>query len=57
LNMMYPRLYLSRNLLREDGVIFVTIDDHELDNLKKLCNEGVIFHEHDPPIRVKFPQA
>ncbi|MCL5056168.1 MAG: site-specific DNA-methyltransferase [Firmicutes bacterium] len=39
LNMMYPRLYLARNLLREDGVIFISIDDHEIDNLKKLCNE------------------
>lgn len=39
LNMMYPRLYLARNLLREDGVIFISIDDHEVDNLRKLCNE------------------
>src|SRR5262245_53045826 len=39
LNMMYPRLYLARNLLREDGVIFLSIDDHEVDNLKKVCNE------------------
>ncbi len=39
LNMMYPRLYLARNLLREDGVIFISIDDNEVDNLKKLCNE------------------
>ena len=39
LNMMYPRLYLARNLLREDGVIFISIDHHEFDNLKKLCNE------------------
>jgi adenine-specific DNA-methyltransferase len=39
LNMMYPRLYLARNLLREDGVIFISIDDHEADNLKKVCNE------------------
>ncbi|MBX3442149.1 MAG: site-specific DNA-methyltransferase [Planctomyces sp.] len=39
LNMMYPRLYLARNLLREDGVIFISIDDHELDNLLKTCNE------------------
>jgi len=39
LNMMYPRLYLARNLLREDGVIFISIDDNELDNLRKLCNE------------------
>ncbi len=39
LNMMYPRLRLAANLLRDDGVIFVSIDDVELDNLKKLCNE------------------
>jgi adenine-specific DNA-methyltransferase len=39
LNMMYPRLYLARNLLRDDGVIFITIDDHEVDNLRKVCNE------------------
>jgi len=39
LNMMYPRLYLARNLLQEDGVIFISVDDHEVDNLKKLCNE------------------
>lgn len=39
LNMMYPRLRLAANLLREDGVIFISIDDNEVDNLKKLCNE------------------
>jgi adenine-specific DNA-methyltransferase len=39
LNMMYPRLKLARNLLKPDGVIFISIGDHELDNLKKLCNE------------------
>ena len=39
LNMMYPRLYLARNLLREDGVIFISIDDNEVDNLHKICNE------------------
>lgn len=39
LNMMYPRLRLASNLLREDGVIFISIDDNEVDNLKKLCNE------------------
>lgn len=45
LNMMYPRLYLARNLLREDGVIFISIDDFEFDNLKKLCDE--IFGEEN----------
>jgi adenine-specific DNA-methyltransferase len=39
LNMMYPRLYLARNLLREDGAIFISINDVEVDNLRKLCNE------------------
>jgi len=39
LNMMYPRLYLARNLLREDGSIFISINDAEIDNLRKLCNE------------------
>lgn len=39
LNMMYPRLCLAANLLRDDGVIFISIDDAELYNLKKLCDE------------------
>ncbi len=39
LNMMYPRLILARNLLTDNGVIFISIDDSEVDNLKKLCNE------------------
>ena len=39
LNMMFPRLRLAANLLRDDGVIFISIDDNEIDNLKKLCNE------------------
>jgi len=45
LNMMYPRLKLARNLLTQDGVIFISIGDQELDNLKKLCGE--IFGEHN----------
>jgi adenine-specific DNA-methyltransferase len=45
LNMMYPRLYLARNLLREDGVIFISIDDHEAANLKKACED--IFGEEN----------
>jgi len=45
LNMMYPRLYLARNLLREDGVIFISIDDGEVSNLRKLCDE--IFGEEN----------
>lgn len=39
LNMMYPRLKLARNLLRDDGVIFISIDDNESGNLRKLCDE------------------
>ena len=39
LNMLYPRLFLARNLLREDGVIFVSIDDHEVHNLRHLMDE------------------
>lgn len=39
LSMMYPRLKLARNLLREDGVIFISIDDHEVDNLREVCAE------------------
>ena len=39
LSMMYPRLKLARNLLSDDGIIFISIDDSEVENLKKLCNE------------------
>jgi len=39
LNMMYPRLKLARNLLTDDGVIFISIDDNEVDNLTRLCKE------------------
>jgi len=39
LNMMYPRLKLARNLLTDDGVIFISIDDAEQANLKKICDE------------------
>ena len=39
LNMMYPRLKVAKDLLKSDGVIFISIDDGELDNLRKLCNE------------------
>ena len=45
LNMMMPRLYLAKNLLRQDGVIFVSIDDNELHNLRLLLNE--IFGEEN----------
>lgn len=39
LNMMYPRLKLARNLLTDDGVIFISIDENEIANLRKICNE------------------
>ena len=39
LNMMYPRLKIARDLLSDDGVIFISIDDNEVDNLLKLCND------------------
>jgi len=45
LNMMYPRLYLARNLLKDDGVIFISIDDNEVNNLRKICDE--IFGEEN----------
>lgn len=45
LSMMYPRLKLGRNLLTDDGVIFISIDDSELTNLKKICDE--IFGENN----------
>ena len=39
LNMIYPRLKVARDLLTEDGVIFISIDDHEVENLRKVCDE------------------
>ena len=39
LNMMYPRLKLARDLLTEDGAIFISIDENEIENLKKVCDE------------------
>ncbi len=45
LNMMYPRLMLARNLLKDDGVIFISIDDGEIANLRKICDE--IFGEEN----------
>ncbi len=45
ISMMYSRLKLARNLLTDDGVIFISIDDHEVDNLRKICNE--IFGENN----------
>ena len=44
-NMIYPRLMVARSLLSEDGVIFISIDDNEVENLKKICNE--VFGENN----------
>ena len=58
LNMMYPRLFLARNLLKEDGVIFVSIDDNEVHNLRLLMDEifgsenfiaSIVWHKMDSP--------
>ena len=56
LNMIYPRLKVARNLLRDDGVIFISIDDNEASNLKKVCDEifgeenclGIISNTNNP---------
>ena len=45
LNMIYPRLKVARDLLTEDGVIFISIDDNEVENLRKVCDE--VFGEHN----------
>ncbi len=45
LNMIYPRLKQARDLLSDDGVIFISIDDNEVDNLKKVCDE--VFGENN----------
>jgi adenine-specific DNA-methyltransferase len=45
MNMIYPRLKVARSLLRNDGVIFITIDDHEVGNLRSICDE--IFGEEN----------
>ena len=45
LNMIYPRLKVAKDLLSEDGVIFISIDDNEVENLRKICDE--IFGQHN----------
>lgn len=45
LNMMYPRLKIARNLMKNDGVIFISIDDNEVHNLRRICDD--IFGEHN----------
>ena len=55
LNMMYPRLKLAKDLLSEDGVIFISIDDNEVDNLRKVCDE--IFGESNFIAQVIWERA
>jgi adenine-specific DNA-methyltransferase len=52
LSMMYPRLFVAKQLLREDGVIFVTIDDHEVADLRLLMNE--IFGEENFVVQIEW---
>ena len=52
LNMLYPRLKLARNLLTEDGVVFISIDDNEVHNIIKLCDE--VFGESNKLDRGSF---
>ncbi len=55
LNMIYPRLKLAKNLLSDDGVIFISIDDNEVVNLRKICDEvfGAANFEVDFHIKVR----
>ena len=55
LSMMYPRLKLARNLLTEDGVIFISIDDNEVHNLRKICDD--IFGENNFIAQVVWERA
>jgi adenine-specific DNA-methyltransferase len=55
LNMMYPRLRLARNLLKDDGVIFISIDDNEAHNLRKICDE--VFGEDNFVAQVIWERA
>jgi adenine-specific DNA-methyltransferase len=55
LNMMYPRLRLARNLLKDDGVIFMSIDDNEVDNLRKVSDE--IFGEDNFVIQIAWRKS
>ncbi|KPH71348.1 MULTISPECIES: site-specific DNA-methyltransferase [Bacillaceae] len=50
LNLMYPRLKIARNLLKDDGVIFISIDDNEVANLRKICDE--IFGEDNLIVQI-----
>lgn len=56
-SMIYARLLLARNLLRDDGVIFISIDDNELENLKKICDEVFGAENFVNCIAVKMSEA
>lgn len=55
LSMLYPRLKIARDFLQEDGVIFISIDDHEQENLKKICDE--IFGSHNFVAQIVWERA
>ena len=55
LNMVYPRIKLSKDLLSDDGVIFISVDDHEQENMKKICDE--IFGESNFIAQVVWERA
>jgi adenine-specific DNA-methyltransferase len=55
LNMIYPRLKVAKDLLSEDGVIFISMDENEIDNLEKVCNE--IYGEHNLVGKVIWERA
>ena len=55
LNMIYPRLKVAKDLLSDDGVIFISIDDNEVENLKKICDE--VFGEHNFLAQVVWERA
>jgi len=55
LNMIYPRLKVAKDLLSEDGAIFISMDENEIDNLEKVCNE--IYGEHNLVGKVIWERA
>ena len=55
LNMIYPRLKVAKDLLSDDGVIFISIDDNEVENLRKVCDE--IFGENNSPATIIWEKA
>jgi len=55
MNMMYPRLFLAKNLLKDNGSIFISIDDAEVNNLQSICNE--IFGEENFIARIVWQRT